>query len=423
MNSRQVQLLLLAAAGFAAACSEDKSAPLLSLQSPSEVTYDARCQRDTVWLSAAGVWTATTDGDWLTVCQPSGGGMVPLYIQQNDTGEPRRATLTVTAHDGQTLSVALHQMPGDDNGKASVNLAQHYGVGWGYDLSTDIADAGGLRGQVFDMAALGRELGDDALWTETQTGTSLEYVCGSSFSEMQTEMSAKFTGRADIWIASASVLVKFSRQLTEQVERQYVWCRDMRSVRQGYLAGGIDLYDGDVVRYCTTQAFRQSVSKDTPAELVRKYGTHLVRSATLGGKLDYYFTVSKTVSTEVEKIVTDINVKVLFVKKSWTEVDEDVWQEVQKDFIGEFQVTGGGSAAVALNEAFAEYSAKKLPVTDAALFDHWYACFENPATARDSDLAMIDFEVIPLWDIIRPLNEQKAQAVERYVVETYLKKE
>lgn len=53
--------------------------------------------------------------------------------------------------------------------------------------------------------------------------------------------------------------------------------------------------------------------------------------------------------------------------------------------------------------------------------DQWYACFENSNTP-DEDLVMVDFYVIPIWDIVEVLNPSKAQEIEDYITNKYLKK-
>lgn len=64
---------------------------------------------------------------------------------------------------------------------------------------------------------------------------------------------------------------------------------------------------------------------------------------------------------------------------------------------------------------------KGEPLQDQTLTDQWYACFENSNTP-DEDLVMVDFYVIPIWDIVEVLNPSKAQEIEDYITNKYLKK-
>ena len=409
------------------ACSRDEDGVFTPhLTSPEAVTYDARCQTDTISFSLDGdiLWKASTDGEWLTLEQTegTGAGRLPIYIQQNDDEEQREATVTISVADGsrrRTVSVKCMQSVPSENGYTYIDLPKTFGLGWGYDLSADIADASGLRGQVFDAAALRNDYGDNVIRAENSTHTNLYYASGNSHEEMQREMNAKVAGKADIFVAKAKVSVEYSNQISEKIDRRYMWCRDLRAVKTAYFYN-LD-YGEENLMYSTTWAFRNAVKRDTPQEFVRKFGTHLVIASCLGGKLDYYFTVSQSVKTEVERIITCINVKVLCFKKSWTNVDENVWTEVKKDFKSNYEVTGGGQAGETLNRQLHDRAAKGIPLESSDLFDNWSARFKDPNTARPEDLAMIDFEIIPIWEIVEVISRDKAAAIEEYVTGTYLK--
>ncbi len=412
------------------ACSENGEQVFTPrLTSPEAVTYDARCQTDTICFTIDGGsdihWTASTNGEWLTVEQNegTGSGRLPVYIQQNDDEEQREATITITIADGphrQTVSVKCTQTAPSENGYTYIDLPKTFGLGWGYDMSADIADQSGLRGQVFDAAALRNDYGDGVIRADNSTHMKLYYATGNSHEEMQSNMSAKVAGSADIVVAKAKVSAEYSKQITEKIDRRYVWCRDLRVVKLAYFYN-LDYGAQNLVRYSTTQAFRNAVKRDTPAEIVRKFGTHVVTASYLGGKLDYYFTVSQSVKTEVERIITCINVKVLCFKKSWTNVDENVWTEMKSDFQSNYEVTGGGMAGETLNRQLHDRAAKGIPLESSELFNNWSARFENPNTVNPEDLAMIDFEVMPVWEIVEVIDPDKAADIEEYVMETYLR--
>ena len=158
--------------------------------------------------------------------------------------------------------------------------------------------------------------------------------------------------------------------------------------------------------------------------IVNKYGTHLVTTSALGGKLDYYFTLSQSVKTEVEQLVTTIQVKVLFVKKSSTSVEEHVWQEIKTDFEASFQLRGGGAIGEKLSKKLQDLSdnGTMLSEADGPLFEQWDLRFADVENVDPDDLVMVNFQVMPIWEIIEPLNPTKAAEVEEYVMETYLKK-
>ena len=408
------------------ACSEDENISPFELISPTEITCDARCQMDTIRFSTIGVWKATTDVEWLTLVENEGKGRgeIHVYVQQNDAESMRKGVITITTDKGETLQVQLKQLLPDVNSTAIVDLPQTFGLGWGYDLSKDVADAAGLRGQVFDAVQLQKQCRPwNALLSTNLTSIKLNAAKGESHTNMQRQMSTQFTGKADIIVASAQVSVQYSKQINEKQDCYYFWCRDLRTVKHRYFSSAIDLYQPDIVKYCTTSEFRKAVKNDTPQAFVEKYGTHLVVSSTLGGKLDYYFTLSKSVTTEIEKLVTTINVKILFIKKQWQTVDENVWTTMKQSFQANYHVTGGGDAGEKLNMELQENASKGRPLSDTIYFHNWFARFENPNTVRDEDLAMVDFQVVPIWYIVEAINPDKADAIEDYVCNSYLNKE
>jgi nitrous oxide reductase accessory protein NosL len=407
-----------------AACSKDEERATPRLISPAAVTYDSSCQRDTICFSSTGSWKAETDARWLTLAlaEGTGAGQLPIYIQQNDAEEPRTATVTITTHDGQQMKVSLTQRLPDTNGLSYVNLPKEYGVGWGYDMKADVADVSGLRGQVFDAQRLINDYGRNAILMTNSSYSDLYYASGNSHEEMQQDMGAKFAGSADILIANAKVSVEYSNQIKETKDRRYVWCRTTMSVKKAFLGNNIQMSNKNLVNYCTTDAFyNEAMSNNSAEEFVKKFGTHLVIRSDLGGKFDYYFTVSQTVKTEVERIITHINVKILFIKKSWTEVDEKTWTDIKTDFNARYQVSGGGKVGIELNKQLKNCSEHNVPLEDPMLIDRWNACFTNPETANPDDLTMVGFNVIPIWNVVKTINPRKSKAIEEYVMGSYLK--
>ena len=411
-----------------AACSDSDGTSPITLLSPESLEFDAQCQTDTIRFKAAGHWTATTDSEWMTLTVTEGRGegeqQLPLYIQQNDDESLRRANVTIKADDGTTLSIPLRQLMPSENGNIAMNLPKNYGLGWGYDLKTDIADIEGLRGQIFDAAALKKYYGDDIIQVSNATSTQIMWESGQSHEELETKMSGRLCGKADLLVASGKVEMQYSKQISEKKDRRYIWARDFRQVK---LAGfGLSMPYGNStgMKRCTTYSFRNAVSRYSARDIVNKYGTHLVTTSALGGKLDYYFTLSQSVKTEVEQLVTTIQVKVLFVKKSSTSVEEHVWQEIKTDFEASFQLRGGGAIGEKLSKKLQDLSdnGTMLSEADGPLFEQWDLRFADVENVDPDDLVMVNFQVMPIWEIIEPLNPTKAAEVEEYVMETYLKK-
>lgn len=415
-------IMALAAVGLTAC--EDSDNPLSSpeLLTAEAVSYDAMCQTDTIRFNASGSWEVATDCLWITIIDEAGvgNGSVPIYIQQNDGCVFRKGDIGIRFANNESLTVTVSQGLPDTNGGIEVDLPRTFGLGWGYDYKVDHADTEGIRGQVFDAAALKKYCQGDAVSVDNATSTNLYMVNEHSVENLQSEIGGSVGGSVDLFVASAKVNVEFNKIHTEEKDRQYVWCRDVRAVKSAYFSNSVDLYYGKLVNACTTSDFRNAVSRLTPEKFVQCYGTHLIVSADLGGKLDYYFTLSQNITTETEKVITTITVKVLFFKTSASTVDENTWTEIKKDFKGNMYVAGGGEYAERLNKEFQLHASKCEPITDESLFNDWYSRFQDPKTAVDSELTLVDFQVVPIWTIVELIDKTKADAIEHYVRNTYL---
>lgn len=386
----------------------------------SRLEYSAGCQRDTLRIPSSGAWTVEGCPEWVTLPFRSAEGdiVLPIYVQENGSEAAREGEILISHHGDRQLRVSVTQNPDDNNGGGCLlNLPRDFGLGWGYDVRQDYADTTGIRQQVFDAAAIKNVFGETGIFVDYTSGTNLVFQKAESSEDLQQKIGGMIEGGVDLKVASAKVSVEYENQISEHRDALYVWCRDYRCVKSAYFNNDFECDDPEMVQTCTTDLFRKSVENDTPQEFVRKYGSHVVVRSYLGGKLDYYFTVSHSVRTEVESIVTTINVKLLFFKKEFSHVDEKVWTEIKDSFEGKFAVAGGGETGKTLNLQLAEYAGKGQPLVDEDIFNRWYSLFSDPRTAADSDLSMIEFEVVPIWEVVEALSPAKASAIHHYLLE------
>ena len=222
----------------------------------------------------------------------------------------------------------------------------------------------------------------------------------------------------DIGIASAKVEMEYAKQMAEHKDRLYIWYRDKRIVKNAWIAR---VPTDNMVRQCVTADFRQAVATLPARDIVRKYGTHWVSRAWLGGRMDYYFTVSQSVKASAESIALTVTVKFLcWSASASTSVSEKTWSEIQQDFEGNFEVSGGGTAGDVLNKALADAMKKGQPLTEGeALIGAWIDRFG--ADAKDEDLTMVDFEVKPIHELVGALDAKKGEEVKRYIENEYKK--
>ena len=406
-------------------CTDNDAIESIHLSSNSERVYNASCQEDKISFTASCSWSASTDCEWITLRIEEGSGNfeLPLYIQQNDGDAERQATLIITPERGKPVSVVIVQQLPDLNNRIAIDLPEYYGLGWGYDLTADIADISGIRGQVFDGQQLRKRYSEDAVMVDNSTMTRSQFARGETHTELQKSMSGKVTGEVNVKVASAKVSVEYSKQINESKDRIYVWWREMRMVSEAYFANDISVFDENVLGKCTTDEFRKTISKERdtpPAKIVEKYGTHLIIASSLGGKFDYYFTISQDVKESIENVITTINVKIFGFKKSSSVNHEKIWLDVKQDFYASYHVQGGGDAGKKLEKALKQCGELNEPMNDQTLFDNWYDCFSDSSTAKDEDLTMIAYEVIPIWKVIEVTNPIKGKQVKEYLRDKYL---
>lgn len=411
------------------ACSDNSDTPGLSLSFPDTTTLDAKCRELSIPVEGTD-WTATSDADWLRIVNPAGSAsdICLVYVEQNDGDAVRQATLCFSDGHGHDRSVELLQEPVAENGwGAIVDLPQSFALGWGYDARTDVADMEGVRGQVFNEKDIKYFYEtDEPAQVYNATGTSTTLISEESAESMSRKISTEIYGEVDLKVASAKIEAEFAEQITENKSRLYVWYRDCRQVKVCNLA--IDILDEDIAPLCFTSDFKKSISnlvnsKITPAEFVNIYGTHVVKRTYLGGKLDYYFTVSKDVKEKVETITLTVSVKLLGMKKSASSVSQEKWEEIKKDFSGNFRVSGGGAAGNHLAAVFEEYCNQGDPIPDkeSNAIDNWQAVFYDYRTVQPEDLALIDCYLVPISDIVELRSRSAADKLKKYIYNEYLK--
>ena len=422
MKIRVTQFLVLLGMIMTLACTRDDVQ--VEVVSPLSLNYDAMCQRDSIVFTADCMWSVECDCDWITIENDNGygDGTVSVYIQQNDGENDRVGFVTLHFKGGDDVTIPVRQDVSDLNSySVLVNLPMTFGVGWGYDYSVDHADIDGVRGQIIDEAKLDKITNRKSIISEPYTSTYTECYSEQSASQLIEKMSGKLSAGVDIKIASAKVSGTFSKQMSENKERLYVWYRDMRSVKKAHI--NADVFD--VAEHCLTHDFLAAIESvkngGSVNDMIKKYGTHFIWNSTLGGKFDWYFTVSQQIKESAEKIVATITVKILFWKKTSTSVEEKIWKEVKKDFIANFEVTGGGNKGKVLNDALQISANRGEPISDPDLITKWQDCFVSSTSAKDNELTMIDFEVYPIWEIVECVDEAAAAKIEKYIVKEYLK--
>lgn len=424
----RIWLMLPLAVSVFASCSDNDALPSLTLRSPGVMEEDARCSMPHVQFSSAGAWRIESDADWVTPTLEKGSGDadLPLYVEQNDGETMRRATIRIIGESGTAVTVGIAQNPAADNGAEWIaDLPSNFGIGWGYDCLVDYADGAGIRGQIFNAEKL-RQIynNSNAATAENFTSTNIVAVSSQTSESLKQRISTTLTGEIDLKFAGAKVEAEFTKQIQENKDRLYVWYRDCRVVKRGLF--NIDILDKNRAPQCFTENFRNAVDslcngKMSNDMFISRYGTHIMTHSYLGGKFDYWFTVSQDVKETTETIALTVTVKFLGLKKSATSVSEDTWKDIKKDFIGRFTVSGGGKPGQTLNDSLNNTVNIGVPLDGDELITKWQQVFTSPFDVTPDQLAMVDFKITPIWKIVSMIDRETSSKLKAYIRDHYLK--
>jgi hypothetical protein len=104
-------------------------------------------------------------------------------------------------------------------------------------------------------------------------------------------------------------------------------------------------------------------------------------------------------------------------------VKEKTWSDIKEDFIGNFRVSGGGKKGVELTNLFDTYCNKGIAMPDSksGVIEEWQAVFSDVNGVQPEDLTLVDFYVVPIWDVVETKSAKAAEKLENYIKYEYLK--
>lgn len=304
-------------------------------------------------------------------------------------------------------------------------LPYQFGVGWGYNKLTGLFNKKGIKDKIIDenaVAAYAHKTEQEPfIDIDNMSGSNINRLYGSNYQSLSTEIAVMVYGGVDLKVVSAEISVEFSQLKTQTKSAQYFYVSDMRNVKRVSLSNElmISLTKADVLPSLLTPKFKSAIEQDSPYEIIRKFGTDLIISSNLGGRLEYYFTADCTALTNVEHVITTIQAKVLWWEVS-TSVDvESTWHSVQNSFDGRFSVIGGGVYGTQLNQLFNDaFNYHRFPNVKPSAYVNWNNCFLSASKVNPLNLGMLDFQTIPISDLIEPINSAKAKEIDKILKNT-----
>lgn len=185
--------------------------------------------------------------------------------------------------------------------KADDNVAGVEFLGRGYDVITGkFADPYSLKSSVLNLNKLAEA---KRLFKDEGSGTDSRYVEGKSAKSYSKEMATKVGVSGGYLYFRGSVNVNFSSSsLTETDRRFATLVSDLSQYRIEIDDRHLNFFD------YLDPIFKQDINNPeiSPKEIFQMYGTHVVRSIKMGGRLDYNATANSIYNSESHNFETEV---------------------------------------------------------------------------------------------------------------------
>lgn len=379
----------------------------------SSYTWSAACNTYDLDVDASEDWQIEVSDGWLFIpdnqLQGHGKKTLHIYVEQNPNEERRQATITLSSGGQVKKTWKIDQMgynEGGENSILTVNLKKTYGVGWGYNAFGEYANEKEIRGQVVNYGKLlanQETLGTDLSTTEEQYELNYNKAVAHSMSEFSRTITKQSNSKTKVLFYKKEVNKRTTNTTTIKSECSFATLSVLNIVAQRYISEAQikTLLDKNID--ILTEDFRLSILKVkdgdmTPQNFIQKYGTDVVLTAWLGGRLDYTTTIKKTTTTEIEQVVTTTYKKLFKKSSSMSEEEKRFSEKIQTDYDCTCDVKGGNTDG--LDKEIESKIKNKQPIDD-NVFLAWEQSFQDASAMLESDkAALVDTRTIPIYELI-----------------------
>ena len=361
---------------------------------------------------------------WLTVASDTlaADSIIALKTTQNDTGQQRTATLRFTDASDPTVSGELKVTQGsqadiDSNGDDP--RSQLY-VGYGYDIYKALESPMSVRckAPVLDYSLLNQnsskekyEIIHDSHIARIDTRYVVSkdiFAYGRDLTEQQTgDSQSSLEGCTENCKTAVGNIIENKGKLSQHnyghgsLEKAVYGRVIDRAALLDLRDKGITIFSDafNTRLYAIRRASGQERQK-LIEQLLVDFGTHVVLQADLGGRIDYTFTMSKTVSFNSEE---EMRQEIDYTLGRIADTDRTQTNRAttsSKSADGAIVVTGGSEAA----RSALRNDIGKLSPTGQMNPDHiaaWLSTInysQNPE--NDPSLDVIHFDLMPLWNLV-----------------------
>lgn len=351
-----------------------------------------------------------------------GNATVKLYVLDNLTDESRQGTMTVVFPEDNSKNkvITLKQKAksgSDDNFSAESVGNITYGVGYGFNVVTGVG-AHAIRSQIIKAQLL-----TEGNYVQKAATSSASVEFNTYTGSTVKELSSNFTASTDIsvkgWGIEAEANAKFDMNNYSKEEYQYAMSFvDVSKEQITITLNEDEWYDwDDMDEGCFTRAAYKAINGENrkyPSDnagfkkLFDSYGTHVIKTATLGGRL----TIATTINTS--DISDEYNVDA-FAKLSYSGV-VDVSAEVKEEYKNSFKNNSSAckTKISALGGSSAIFSDLSDLVGDGAktAANAWFESLKDDESTWTFIGIDNNDNLIPIWDLVE--DGERAELMQEY---------
>ena len=412
--------LAIAVVTFAACSSSDdvsKYVADVSLPAGTEKTSDADilveagAHEFTFDIKTEGKWTVTSQNRFLRVqnAEGTGNGTVTVAVQNNRSDDRKLGTLDITfpGHESENKTITVEQKYlGDYGGNADVIKPSNkiYAVGYSYDATDYYANPSAVKLEIFDTKAM---IDKKVLAVNAVEGKLVENtVTGSSVSEMSNKLSAKASVEGSYCGFKGEVKSSFDMEHFKSSNYEYALSyvdfgirkasvnKSLETLKFYYMNDDAynDINGVPMVKRNGNVRISYKSNDEGFKRLIREYGTHVIMSAGLGGRL------RRSMEVDITKVSSSYDVKA-FVKASYEgavdasgEVDEhykESYEDNKESISLRSEVLGGD-----------QMLATKLLTKEGFTKANIEAWMES---VKDDKMALVSFDetsLVPLYELV-----------------------
>lgn len=380
------------------------------------LTVEAWASEYPIEIKTDNEWRIKEDSRFFRVTPESGTGntTVTLHVQNNQSEDRKQGVMCVIfpGHENKNVELIIEQKyAGDYDSDMAIPISTSnkvYAVGYSYDATGEWASPNSVKKEIFDTDSLIRT--GKLIVGPTQASLSEYTVTGSSISEMTNALAVKADVKGGFGKFKAEANASFNMDHAKNTNYEYATTYLNLDVRTASFDTDImtltDVYMTDDAWYAINGAPREitihgktikKISYPSTIEgfkkLIKEYGTHVIMTAKLGGR------VRHSMEVDISNITSAYDIKA-FAKASYDgtfvsasgSVDEKFkqsYKDNKQNVTIRLSVLGGD-----------ETKAKRLGSNDGfkkSNLDDWV----QSVTAENMALVGFDsYSLVPLYELV-----------------------